>query len=102
MLQEKNPHWKSLLVILLHDTLETQPERFREVFDIVPLDVFCRVVKLSKLSPTIRREIQQFLFDEISCLSESEQSKYKYIFEMLSHDEKRKDKILSNMSSYDR
>lgn len=81
--EEKYPHWKSLLVYILHDTLETAPARFREIFEIVPLDVFCRIVKLSKLSPVIRIEIQEFLFDHISTLPEEEIHRYTYIFQML-------------------
>lgn len=100
--EENCPHWKSILVYLLHDTLESHPSRFREVFDIVPFDVFCRIVKLSKLSPAIRIEIQEFLFDEIVKLPELQAAKYLYILEMLWHDKKRKEKILTHMSSYDR
>lgn len=81
--EENHPHWKSLLVYILHDTLESHPSRFREIFEIVPLDVFCRIVKLSKLSPVIRTEIQEFLFDHIATLPEEEIHKYAYIFQML-------------------
>lgn len=81
--QQEYPNWKSILTLILHDTLETHPSRFRDIFDIVPLDVFCRIVKLSKLSDKYRIEIQHFLFDHISTLPLTEISRYDYIFQML-------------------
>lgn len=100
--QENYPNWKSILVYITHDTLETHPSRFREIFDIVPLDVFCRIVKLSKLSPNTRIEIQDFLVEEISKLPEDEISRNIYIIKMLSHDENRKNMILAQMPPYER
>ncbi len=70
--QESYPNWKNITVLILHDTLESHPERWQEVFDIVPLDIFCRIVKLSKLPSNAREEIQESLFDHLSSLEESE------------------------------
>ena len=54
------PHWKSILVLLLHDTLEAAPHRWWEVFQSVPIDIFIRILKLSKLKRKVRNEIFDF------------------------------------------
>lgn len=59
--KNKKIHWKNIVVLLLHDSIRSHPERFREVFDIVPLDVFYRILKLSNLSAITRHTIYDFL-----------------------------------------
>lgn len=99
--QEEFPHWKSILTLILHDTLESHPSRFLEVFEIVPSDVFVRILKLSKLSSTTRREIHEFLSDRLQHLPTSAIKKYTPILQMLWYDEQRKKEILQTMTSHD-
>lgn len=99
--EENQPHWKSIVTLLLHDTLESHPTRFREIFDIVPIDVFGRILKLSKFSPTTRIEIQDFLVEYIAEHPRVNHSEHSYILEMLTTDPSRKDAILVSIDQYD-
>lgn len=54
------PHPKSIIVLLLHDVLESAPQRWRDLLALVPIDIFVRVLKLSKPDKKTSQEIYQF------------------------------------------
>lgn len=84
-----------IIILLLHDTLESCPERFEEIYDLVGMDIFCRVLKLSQLTLEYRKTIHDFLFEKLVHFSESQKKKHRYVLYMLSHDSIRKEKILT-------
>ncbi len=96
---EKNrrryPIYKSIIILLLHDTLESYPEGFEEIYNLVWMDIFCRVLKLSQLTLEYRKTIHDFLFEKLVHFSESQKRKYSYALYMLSHDPTRKEIILT-------
>jgi hypothetical protein len=57
---EKHPHIKSILILLLHDVVESDPKRWWDVLALVPIDVFVRIIKLSKPDVTIVTEMRKF------------------------------------------
>lgn len=99
--QKRYPNWKSIIVLLLHDTLESHPERWQEILDIVPLDIFFRILKLSQLSEEIRGEIKDFLFDKLIAAPEDDiPILTTLILDMLTHNPERKKEILDRMNPY--
>ncbi len=56
----EKPDPKSIETLLLHDVLESTPERWWDLLALVPIDIFVRVLKLSKLDKKTSQEICQF------------------------------------------
>lgn len=60
MRHTSKPHPKSIIVLLLHDTIESKSDCWQELISILPIDIFVRVLKLSKPDKKTSQEIYQF------------------------------------------
>ena len=84
--REKEVNWRTIVVMLLHDVLESNPACFRDIFDQFPIDIFFRVLKLSKISLKNRKEIVNFIQKFLQEHPELSNSTYEKIILMVSHD----------------
>lgn len=71
---------ETIIVLLLNQTLVIYPDRYREIYDFVWMDLFCRILKLSNLRSDDRQIIYEFLYPEIE-----KNPKYTSILDLLSY-----------------